>query len=323
MPSVFVYSAGQAAAGHFERTVQNGLTLTSLESLLGNDFYKRLESAYPDGTCYLWGDRGGDHGRQYWSQIKDGDLALCYRNRRIAAASTVVATIESEAAGITAWPDATTDPYRLLFFLSKPVWTDVLVASMPEYFGRVYQGLRRLPKSPQILQDFGTLDNFVRVGLLGQGLRDDEAADQLPAYEPDGTDHRELAQRQIRARRGQRQFRDTLRARYDSRCVISGSRIVAILEAAHINPYRGDNDNHPENGLLLRADLHTLFDLNMIGIEPETLKVHLVDEVVDEYKEINGVTIQCNADSRPSVSAIKTRWVEFRRGHIAQPRSGV
>jgi HNH endonuclease len=33
-----------------------------------------------------------------------------------------------------------------------------------------------------------------------------------------------------------------------------------ILEAAHISPYRGEEDNHPENGLLLRADLHTLFD---------------------------------------------------------------
>ena len=32
-------------------------------------------------------------------------------------------------------------------------------------------------------------------------------------------------------------------------------------------PYRGTKDNHPDNGLLLRADIHTLFDLDMIGID--------------------------------------------------------
>jgi len=48
-----------------------------------------------------------------------------------------------------------------------------------------------------------------------------------------------------------------------------------VLEAAHIKPYRGKTDSHLENGLLLRADLHTLFDLNLIGVEPDTLTVRV------------------------------------------------
>jgi HNH endonuclease len=40
-----------------------------------------------------------------------------------------------------------------------------------------------------------------------------------------------------------------------------------------IRPYRGDHDNDPKNGLLLRTDLHTLFDLNLLGIKPDTLTV--------------------------------------------------
>jgi predicted restriction endonuclease len=48
------------------------------------------------------------------------------------------------------------------------------------------------------------------------------------------------------------------------------------LEAAHLRPYRGEGDNHPSNGLLLRSDLHTLFDLGLIGINPEdhTIVIH-------------------------------------------------
>jgi len=51
--------------------------------------------------------------------------------------------------------------------------------------------------------------------------------------------------------------------------------VTKAIEACHINPYRGPEDNHPENGLLLRKDLHALFDNNLIGIHPDTLIIHL------------------------------------------------
>ena len=73
------------------------------------------------------------------------------------------------------------------------------------------------------------------------------------------------------------------------RCMVSGCQLVDLLEAAHIRPYRGENDNHPSNGLLLRADLHTLFDLDLLGIDPETLLVRLADplpQLDDWHKRI-------------------------------------
>ncbi len=45
------------------------------------------------------------------------------------------------------------------------------------------------------------------------------------------------------------------------------------MGAAHIKAYRGEQDNHPDNGLLLRSDIHTLFDVDLHGIEPEHLQV--------------------------------------------------
>ncbi len=103
-----------------------------------------------------------------------------------------------------------------------------------------------------------------------QGAYEEETG---PSYRPVDSDWRRKVFRQIRERRGQQKFRDALRKRYGDRCMISGCCLMDVIEAAHIRPYRGEKDNHPENGLLLRADLHTLFDLDMLGIEPHTLIV--------------------------------------------------
>ena len=104
------------------------------------------------------------------------------------------------------------------------------------------------------------------------GLQDTEAdtsdLEQTATYFPSDDDTRDVEQRQIRVRRGQQKFRDKLRVRYKGQCPVTGCKILALLEAAHISPYRGEKDNPSENGLLLRADIHTLFDLNLLGIEP-------------------------------------------------------
>jgi hypothetical protein len=131
------------------------------------------------------------------------------------------------------------------------------------------------------------------------------------SYSPEGVDRRQLVERQIRARRGQRQFRDALRARYQNRCVVTGCGIVAILEAAHISPYRGDKENHPENGLLLRADIHTLFDLDLLGIEPDHLRVELHPEIVEEYRYLMGKPLQCPDGVHPSPEALGIRYRQF------------
>lgn len=97
---------------------------------------------------------------------------------------------------------------------------------------------------------------------------DNNGLSEFQGYKPTEKDDRERALRQIRLRRGQQKFRDNLRTRYGDQCMISGCKVLDVLEAAHVRPYLGALDNHPENGLLLRADLHTLFDLDLVGIEP-------------------------------------------------------
>lgn len=132
------------------------------------------------------------------------------------------------------------------------------------------------------------------------------------AYVPNSLDEREVIQRQIRARRGQAAFRQALRMRFGDTCLVTRCKLPDLLEAAHISPYRGEKDHHPSNGLLLRADIHTLFDLNLLGIDPATLQIHLHPRIQDlGYDAFAGHALACEP-SLLSSEALKSRWKVFQ-----------
>lgn len=98
-------------------------------------------------------------------------------------------------------------------------------------------------------------------------------------------------------RDGQPAFRRSLLAAYGGSCAISGCTVEALLEAAHIVPYRGAQTNLVGNGLLLRADLHKLFDLHLLGIDPIARTVHLSDALRhSEYAAFHGAALRPPAD---------------------------
>lgn len=88
-------------------------------------------------------------------------------------------------------------------------------------------------------------------------------------------DERKRIAASIVVRRGQRAFREDLLVAYERKCAFSEVALKDVLEAAHIRPYLGEKSNDVTNGLLLRADLHTLFDLGLIGVNPETWNIIL------------------------------------------------
>ena len=99
------------------------------------------------------------------------------------------------------------------------------------------------------------------------------------------SDTQEDARKRILAsivcRQGQSKFRRKLIKAYKGKCAISGSDVEQALEAAHIIPYNGKQTNNTSNGLLLRADLHTLFDLKLITIDPDTMKVLISPQLME------------------------------------------
>jgi hypothetical protein len=79
------------------------------------------------------------------------------------------------------------------------------------------------------------------------------------------TDEKTL--REIMSRRGQADFRQGLIQKFNGKCCITGCQVEAVLEAAHIISHASEPSYDTANGLLLRADIHTLFALDLLGID--------------------------------------------------------
>lgn len=73
----------------------------------------------------------------------------------------------------------------------------------------------------------------------------------------------------LHPRLGQAGFRYTVTERYERRCAMSGERSLPALEAAHIKPFCDLGPHLVSNGLLLRADIHRLFDTGYITVTPD------------------------------------------------------
>lgn len=127
-------------------------------------------------------------------------------------------------------------------------------------------------------------------------------------------DARERVQRQIVIRRGQQDFRAALIKAYGGRCAVTAYDAVVALEAAHLIPFNGDQTNQVANGLLLRGDIHTLLDLNLIGFHPDSLEVHVAALLINtSYRSLKGSILRQPPirDQRPARNALQWRWELF------------
>ena len=119
----------------------------------------------------------------------------------------------------------------------------------------------------------------------------------------------EIALRAIAVRRGQPGFRRRLLDSYEGLCAVTGEGPEEVLEAAHIQPYSLAGINTIDNGLLLRADIHTLFDLGLIEVTPVNRKIR-VDEHLSgtAYYEYNDNVLIPRVDgTEPSDGYIRQR----------------
>lgn len=95
----------------------------------------------------------------------------------------------------------------------------------------------------------------------------------------------------IRLRRGQPKFRADLLDAYQGACAVTGSTTIPVLEAAHIRPFAEGGGTNVRNGLLLRSDVHTLFDLGWIGITTDFTVVLDCSLSRSEYASLAGSPI--------------------------------
>ena len=156
----------------------------------------------------------------------------------------------------------------------------------------------------------GTISTTSELAKAAKGLEEDNY------FAPSSLqDDRKRTLREVVQRRGQPEFRKKLLQAYQGRCAATECDAEAALEAAHIVPYCGEDSNHISNGILLRADIHTLFDLNLIGVEPTTLTFAVGKELKKTaYSSLHGKPLRRpqKPSQCPNQDAIDERWNLFR-----------
>jgi putative restriction endonuclease len=107
-------------------------------------------------------------------------------------------------------------------------------------------------------------------------------------------------------RLGQGAFRILVTDRYARRCAVTGERTLPALDAAHIRPYAEGGNHEVPNGLLLRRDVHSLFDRGYVTISPDhrfivSRRIKEEFENGRHYYAMHGspVAVPDHADSRP------------------------
>lgn len=130
--------------------------------------------------------------------------------------------------------------------------------------------------------------------LLPDDSDEDSDAATAPSNDPD-----ERVMRSIRVRRGSKAFRKMLLNAYERRCAITNGGPVDVLEAAHIWPHAESGLNSLDNGILLRADIHTLFDLKLIWIDVTDYTVQ-IDELLknSSYEQYAGQRLRATKDGQ-------------------------
>lgn len=115
-------------------------------------------------------------------------------------------------------------------------------------------------------------------------------------------------------RLGQSEFKGKLLKVYNNKCCISGESIPELLEAAHIQPYKSINSNHIQNGLILRVDLHRLYDNDLIYID-EKFIIHISSLLsTTDYQKyhLKNISLPDNICNYPAAEALRSRNSNFR-----------
>ena len=126
----------------------------------------------------------------------------------------------------------------------------------------------------------------------------------LNSLSPDNHDGHVLST--MRVRIGQGPFRRELFEQFGWTCAITGAAPDRALEACHLYSYAKEGKHHHHGGLLIRRDLHTLFDFGLLTIDPVTLKVAIDDSLkpYPGYWALNGTHLKVE------VSSSHKNWLE-------------
>lgn len=166
-------------------------------------------------------------------------------------------------------------------------------------------------------------NNVTGAYLLVRGVEPEVSGDEPETGSEDDLDatYDEVQQRAIKTRRGQARFRQQLLGAYRRACAVTGSFVESLLEAAHIVPHSLVTDYSIRNGLLLRADIHTLFDEHLLSVDGYC-KIHVSRTLRhSEYWTHNGKQLNRipeRSEDRPSAEGLDAHYSRFLKHEKAR-----
>ncbi|MFC0429474.1 HNH endonuclease [Kutzneria buriramensis] len=305
------------------------LTLSGSRDFQGNDGYADVT-----GATYTYDSTVAHH-----AELAEGDLVLL-RDREMALGTASVERIEVQPNRTkirrqcpdcrrTGFKSRTRQTPRYLCLdcrhtFDEPATAEIEVTVYTAHYGGTWYSLdgaiakadiEELATNRAMQQSIRPLDADRAAELLGQLA--------VPLPQPNDTPTPEA--REIRGgtrsatvsvRNGQGDFRRTLLRWYGLRCAVTGPCPEEALEAAHLRGFAEHQRHRREEGLLLRADIHTLFDRGLVAVDPERLAIVVDPRLMhyEDYAALDGRPLCVPEGREPDRSALAEHYAASSAG---------
>ena len=327
MTKLFVFTAGVSAARkHISDSISTPAKISKLDDALEPHEASYVRSLLPsDEGFFAWGAVPGEKNIPTWEAMSEGDIVLTAYDNHYRYVSSVLFKLHNRELAKSIWDvDDDGNTWEYMYILSEPKPIKVHVTAEPaiSYLYNGYRGFTQIKnRLGRINDDFGDLNSFItaafgvdmpKLAIPVELLAAEQEAESTGSFDPDSVlDERKKVFAAIVRRRGQPKFRKELLDAYEGKCAVTGCSVEAVLEAAHIKAYAGDKTNHVTNGILLRADIHTLYDLGKLKID-ENGVVHLASDLEGSIYGVHSgkkISLPKGVKKSPNTKALKNKFI--------------
>jgi hypothetical protein len=284
--------------------------------------------------------RGGAEGIRCWAmtlgkrsefdRMEPGDEVLFSESGTglVTRYAQVTYKVENKALGDSLWPYVPGNPWEFIYFLRNvqtirvPKSKVVVALTYSPTFEIAGATRVRADRLAQFTAQHGTMAKWLGVAPVpGEPAPEEPAPEESPDLDFGQAPNDDPAARQTyarRVRRGQPKFRQNLLRCFNGQCVVTRTNVDAVLEASHIDPHSTSGLNHTDNGLLLRSDIHALFDDDLLRIDPDTLSVVVDASLKDTiYWDLNGRQLFSRTSiTEQRYALLRARWQRREPGPV-------
>ncbi len=325
MKQIFIFTAGDLSARkHLDDSIKSPVSFSKLEKNIDKSIIDEKLYLIDKNNIFCWGAMPGKNNIRNWELMKEGDYVVCVYASHYKFISKCTGKIHSPELAKDIWGSVDNKTWEYIYFLSNPSAIDFHLNDIEIGISPIkrFGGFTKISdeRINYIKDKFSSIDNFILQTFNFNFQKSNRKID-LDIFRKnineqdffnvkDIQDSRNRILASICRRQGQANFRRILLEVYENKCAVTRSSIPETLEAAHIIPYKGSSTNHIQNGILLRADIHTLFDLDLLRID-ENYLIHIDKSIEDiEYRKFDGKYLRLpnNAEIHPSKAALKKRF---------------